>query len=114
MVASESEDFAKEVSRALEHEGAVVVSIDTVDGALEAMTRLGVRPDVLVVDCALPSGPELVAVLRRLQSLRGLRVFIAAPVRAPEAFPPGHVTIVKRHHLSSVFDAVEGVQGLLL
>ena len=103
----------EEVSGALEHEGAVVVSIETIDGALEAITRLGMRPDVLVVDGTLPAGPELVAVLRRLPSLRGLRVVAASPVRAPEAFPFEQVTIVKRHDLSRLFDALEGVQALL-
>ncbi len=89
MVASESDEFVDSVSYSLQDEGAVVVCVTMVDDAIQVL-EAGFRPEVLVVDGAMRSGPELVARARQAPECKLIPVVVAAPVR--DAGEPAPVT----------------------
>jgi CheY-like chemotaxis protein len=106
MVASESDDFVDSIGCTLQDEGAVVVCVGTMDDAVQVLDS-GFRPEVLVVDGAMRSGPELVARVRRRPGCRQIPVVVSAPVRDLGGLPSRGVTIVKRQAA-----LVEAIQGL--
>jgi CheY-like chemotaxis protein len=112
MVASTSSRFTDSVAKALHDEGAVVICVETVEGALQAVED-GFRPGALVVDGMLPFAPALIACLRRHPDLEDMQVIAASPVRAGTAFLSGGVTVIKRHDLAAVVDALDAQQRLL-
>ncbi len=112
MVASTSEDFTDALADALQEEGAVVICVQTMEGAMDALED-GFRPSALVVDGTLSFARGLVARLRRHPELRDVQVIAASPIRSPAAFASGGVMVMKRHDISAVVNAVDAQQRLV-
>ena len=108
MVASESDDFLDMAGDSLQEEGAVVICVGSLDGAIQALED-GFRPEVLVVDGALRFGSELVARVRETTECQDIPVFVVSPVRGrPDDLSSPGTTVVKRNGNS----VVEAVQAL--
>ena len=93
MVASDSDAFLGSAGDALAGEGAVVICVESIDGAIHAVED-GFRPEVLVIDGTMKSGPDLMARVRRELACDELPVIVAAPVRDPTLMYARGVRIV--------------------
>jgi CheY-like chemotaxis protein len=95
LVASGAHALADDLTEALRDEGALVVCVEGVDAASEAI-QSGFRPDAVVVDGALPGALDLVEWVRRAPELPRVPVVTASPAPLIDDFPRADFILVKR------------------
>jgi hypothetical protein len=108
MVASESDGFLDAAGELLQDEGALVICVQTVDGAMQALED-GFRPEALVVDGTMRFGPELISGVRGRPECTDIPVVVSTPLRTPDELPSHGVTLVKRQDPTALVEAIQGL-----